>query len=65
MPRTKCPSCGGFGSSNLGGYCRNCAPKKDEGGRSVFDEFPGYGIEGGFVPNNFGMVKDKFGIEER
>jgi len=69
---TRCPKCGGFGSSELGGKCKKCyeypifknRPQKNS--KSVFGGFASdFNTDGPFIPDSFGIVKEKFGLQER
>ncbi len=58
----KCPTCGGFGSNELGGYCKNHVPEKES--KHIFDSYIGkYDVEKPFFSDTFGIIKDKFDIE--
>lgn len=65
---TRCPECGGLGSSRLGGYCQRCRPKRvyqEEQDRSYHPRFVGdtfvndYGLSDPFFPDSFAIIKDK------
>ena len=61
----RCPICNRWGSVALGGYCKNCHPNAKDDEKNPFADFCGDHDEGGFFPNNFDIVKKKFGYEER
>lgn len=72
---TRCPKCGGFGSSELKGHCKPCYEahigpvfknKKQKNSKSVFGGFENdFNTDGPFIPDSFGILKDKFGLQER
>ena len=62
-PRTRCPVCSRFGSDELGGYCTPCHSKRKKKKKSVFDDFPGFATDKPFIPEKFGIMKDKFDLE--
>lgn len=65
--RPRCPICNRYGSSKLDDYCRTCHPKrydKDEE-KPAFVDFVGDHTQNPFIPDDFGIIKDKFGYEER
>lgn len=57
---TTCPVCNRFVTAGV--TCTNCYPDKDE--KNLYDDFPS-SFDGEFFSDNFGIVKDKFGYEER
>ena len=59
-PVATCPVCKRFVAD--GARCKQCYSDKDE--KNIYDDFPG-SFNGKFFPDEFGIVKDKFGIEER
>jgi len=64
--RTRCPVCRGFGSSKLGGYCKNCHSDGEEKAptKHIEDDFYENVEESGeFFPEDFGIMSDKFGAE--
>ena len=61
----RCPVCNRWGSAALGGYCKNCHPNANEDEKNAFADFVDDHADGAFFPENFGIVKDKFGFEER
>ena len=66
MATTTCPLCGKFGSSKLSDHCTPCYQKRyrDKDERSIYDDFDGFGSDREFFPDDFGIEKDKFGIEK-
>lgn len=67
MAQHICPSCGRFGSAKTEGFCRPCFAKRydDDDEKHAFADFVGTHHQGAFFPDNFGIIKDKFGYEER
>ncbi len=62
----QCPVCRRFGSAELGGYCKDHAkePEKEEG-KHIFDPyFSKYEVDRPFIPDSFGIIKDKCDIVE-
>ena len=64
-PGERCPVCGRFGSQALGGYCKTCHPNANDDEKHAFADFCDNHDDGAFFPNEFGILKDKFGFEER
>ena len=67
MGQLKCPVCKRFGSVKNEGYCRTCYPKRydDDDEKNPFADFCDDHIDGEFFPGSFGVLKKKFGYEER
>jgi len=67
MGLPRCPICNRFGSKALGDYCKTCHSKLYDDGdeKHAFADFTGTHDEGGFFSDEFGVIKDKFGYEER
>ena len=63
MAQPRCPICGGFGRVALGDYCKRCHPNTDDDDKGMFDDFPSSFDSEKFLPDEFGIVKDKFGYE--
>ena len=65
--RTRCPICNRWGSTSLNDYCKACYPKRhqDSDEKNAFADFVGDFNEDPFFPDSFGIVKKKFGYEER
>ena len=65
LPR--CPVCNRYGSVKTEGYCKTCHPKRynDDDEKHAFADFVGTHAEDGFFPKDFGIIKDRFGYEER
>ena len=62
QPRCPHPACIGFGRKDLGGYCTRHNPNREY---IVKDGYYGYGFhQGKFVPDEYGIMKDKYGYEE-
>lgn len=64
----RCYVCGwAWAKNGLGGMCTPCYNKQYDGEdeKHAFADFTGKHDTGGFFPKNFGIVKDKFGYEER
>jgi len=63
----RCPICNRYGSSSLGDYCKDCHAKRysDDDEKHAFADFCDDHIDGVFFPGEFGVLKDKFGYEER
>jgi hypothetical protein len=58
------PGCYTFGSIKRGGYCRKHHPESRRE-YIIKDGYYGYGFhQGEFLPDKFGIVKDKFGYED-
>jgi hypothetical protein len=66
-PQERCPVCNRWGSSKLGGYCKTCHSNryKDDDEKNAFADFVDDHDDGAFFPKKFGILKDKFGYEER
>lgn len=73
--RTRCPKCNRFGTSELDGYCRACAPKpveevstieRDDNRKHIvsdtYFETTGF-VQGKFVPSGYKVVKETYGYE--
>lgn len=70
----RCPGCGGFGRSSLGGFCKACTDKQRKKYESSKDDPPmlrgnykEYGIRtdnGPLHQSEYGIVKDKYGLEK-
>ena len=70
----RCPGCGGFGTSSLGGLCRACDKKRTEKYRESAKEphmlrknYRDYGIrvdDAPLFPSEFPCMTDKYGIEK-
>lgn len=69
--QVRCPKCGKFGSTELKNFCKTHYPyphikKKNLNTNHVFREHDkDFKSQGVFVPDSFGIVKDKFGIQDR
>jgi hypothetical protein len=61
----RCPVCNRWGSRKLGGYCKNCHPNANDGDKHAFADFCNTHDDGAFFPGEFGVLKDKFGYEDR
>ncbi len=63
----RCPICNRWGNSKLGGYCATCDSKRyaDDEDKNAFADFCDDHLDGAFFPEKFGILKDKFGYEER
>jgi len=64
----RCYVCGwAWAKNGLGGMCTPCHSKQyaDEDEKHAFADFTGHFDGKEFFPKNFGIVKDKFGYEER
>jgi len=61
----RCELCGRFGKSELGGLCTPCDDKRLSGDDTVnlFGSFDTSFDDPPFIPDEFGMDTDKFGIE--
>jgi hypothetical protein len=66
MALPRCPICNRYGTSlKYEGYCKSCYQARDENEKHAFADFTGTHDTGGFFPKDFGIVKKKFGYEER
>lgn len=67
MAQHICPRCNRYGSVKTDGFCRPCYEKRyeEDGEKNAFADFTGMHDTGGFFPESFGIIKDKFGYEER
>ena len=67
MAQYTCPMCNRYGSIKTEGYCKACYPKRydDDDEKHAFADFVGTHDQGAFLPGEFGIIKDKFGYEER
>lgn len=68
--QVRCPKCGRFGSPALNNYCKLCANptdiKPNRNTKHVFGTFESdFTTNGVFIPDRFGIVKDKFGYQDR
>jgi len=64
----RCTLCGyKWGSVKTEGYCRTCYPKRydDDGDKNVFADFCDDHVDKAFFPKSFGLIKNKFGLEDR
>jgi len=63
----RCSICNRYGSSSLDGYCKDCYPKRygGEDEKNVFADFCDDHEDDAFFPRKFGILKKKFGYEER
>lgn len=67
----RCPDCNRFGKSDLGGRCKACyaekQTKRKRRGYIMRDLHKAEnGINGSaFIPKGFGIMKDKFGVEDK
>ena len=70
MPE-RCPGCNRFGKSSLGGYCTPCHENKPDEKKRKKQWFyrdlhkADFNINrGSFLKENYGIIKDTFGIEK-
>ena len=65
----RCPGCNKFGKDSLGGYCTPCHDKKANSPRKRrYNFFRDVGkdniIKSSFTRDSYGIMKDKFGLED-
>lgn len=64
QPNVTCPLCGRWGSRELNDRCKPCHDKEYDDEKNIFDDFcDSYDRSEGWFPENFGIIKDKFGCE--
>jgi hypothetical protein len=62
----RCPRCNKFGKADLGGYCKPCKDKKKSNYIMRDLVKANNGIKTGEAwPGSYGIVREKFGIEEK
>jgi hypothetical protein len=65
--QVRCPRCNKFGKASLGGYCQPCKDARRKPNYVMRDLMKGKnGIRtGDALPNTYGIMREKFGIEEK
>ena len=65
--RPRCPVCNRWGSSKLDDFCNTHYKERYDGNdeKNPFADFDGDHTQNPFIPDDFGIIKDKFGYEER
>lgn len=62
----RCPVCNGFGSTKLGGYCKNHFPKGIDEHLNRSEYRPNYGThQGDFFKDSYGLDNDTYPIDRR